>query len=111
MPGIDHVVLPAGPYILQPPAESEAGQALALLMDPDVTLWNLAPTVTTLEAARDWCRRGRDWSRGDHATWSVLTADGRLVGNVSPPVGRAPTRSPGHRLTGGLSGPTIANTR
>ena len=83
MSGIDHVILPAGPYILQPPAESEAEEALALLLDPDVTLWNPAPTVTTLEAARDWCRRGRDWSRGDHATWSVLNADGRLVANVS----------------------------
>jgi RimJ/RimL family protein N-acetyltransferase len=83
MSGIDHVVLSAGPYILRPPADSEAEQALAMLLDPDVAQWNPAPTVTNLEAARDWARRGRDWSRGDHATWSIVNVDGRLVGNVS----------------------------
>jgi RimJ/RimL family protein N-acetyltransferase len=83
MSAIDHAALSAGPYLLQPPAESEAEQALALLLDPDVAQWNPAPTVTTLDAARDWCRRGRDWSLGNHATWSVLNADGRLLANVS----------------------------
>jgi hypothetical protein len=58
MPGIDHVVLSAGPYLLQLPAESEAEQALALLLDPDVAQWNPTPTVTTLEAARDWADAG-----------------------------------------------------
>jgi RimJ/RimL family protein N-acetyltransferase len=77
------VSLPAGPFVLRPPRESEAADALAMLRDPDTHRWNPAPKVVDLESAADWCRRGADWSDGSHATWSVVDTDERLVGNVS----------------------------
>ncbi len=80
---IDWVELPAGPYLLRPPRESEAADALAMLQDPDTHRWNPAPKVVDLETAADWCRRGADWSDGSHATWSVVGDDDRLLGNIS----------------------------
>jgi RimJ/RimL family protein N-acetyltransferase len=81
--GIEHVCLAAGPFQLRPPAANEAADALVMLLDPDVAQWNPAPDVVDIDAARQWCLRGGDWSSGDHATWSVLDASGRLLGNVS----------------------------
>jgi RimJ/RimL family protein N-acetyltransferase len=84
MSGIDPVELVAGNLQLRPPTASEAADALEMLRDPDVARWNPAPAVTDLDAARDWCQRGADWSDGGHATFSVLDATGgRLLGNVS----------------------------
>ena len=55
-----------------------------MLRDPDVALWNPGPDQLDLDEAREWCRRGADWSGGDHATFSALDATtGRLLGNVS----------------------------
>ena len=80
---IDWVTLPAGSYLLRPPRESEALDALAMLHDPDTHRWNPAPKVVDLETAAAWCRRGADWSDGTHATWSVIDDKERLLGNVS----------------------------
>jgi len=77
------VELPAGQWVLRRPRAAEAPEALALLQDPEVALWNPAPMVVDLASARDWCERGAAWS-SSHSTFSVVApADGRLLGNVS----------------------------
>jgi RimJ/RimL family protein N-acetyltransferase len=84
MTSIEHVEIAAGRLQLRPPSESEAADALAMLLDPDVVLWNPGPERLDLDEARAWCRRGADWSGGGHATFSALDATtGRLLGNVS----------------------------
>lgn len=80
---IEHVVLQAGDLVLRPPDASEAADALTMLQDADVRLWNPAPSVIDLQSSADWCRRGRDWSNGAHATFSILDADAAYIGNVS----------------------------
>ena len=70
--------------VLRPPAEADAADALLMLRDLEVLRWNPAPLVVDLETAAAWCRRGADWSGGDHATWHAVEAkSGRLVANVS----------------------------
>jgi RimJ/RimL family protein N-acetyltransferase len=82
--GIEPVEIAAGRLQLRPPRESEALEALAMLLDPEVVQWNPAPGVHDEDSARAWCRRGADWSDGTHATFSILDATtGRLLGNVS----------------------------
>jgi RimJ/RimL family protein N-acetyltransferase len=76
------LVAPGG-LRLRPPNPSEAADALAMLRDPDVMLWNGAPLVVDEESAAAWCERGGDWSDGGHATFTVLDPAGRLAGNVS----------------------------
>ncbi|MGZ4591302.1 MAG: GNAT family N-acetyltransferase [Actinomycetes bacterium] len=74
----------AGRLQLRPPTEADAVDALQMLLDPDVSRWNPGPEDIDLDRARDWCRRGGDWSVGGHATFSVLDAtSGRLLGNAS----------------------------
>jgi RimJ/RimL family protein N-acetyltransferase len=81
--GIEHVEIAAGRWQLRPPVESEAADALAMLVDPLTAQWYPAD-VTDQDSAAAWCLRGADWSTGNHATFSVLDAtSGRLVGNVS----------------------------
>jgi RimJ/RimL family protein N-acetyltransferase len=71
-------------FVLRRPREDEAKEALALLRDPEVDRWNPQHDVTNEHAAAEWCRKGADWSAGDHATFSVVElATGRLAGNVS----------------------------
>ena len=70
--------------VLRPPRPSEAADALALLTEPEVDRWNPAPAVTDLATAEDWCRRGADWTVGNHATFSILTdPGGAFAGNIS----------------------------
>jgi RimJ/RimL family protein N-acetyltransferase len=70
--------------IIRPPAEEDAPEALALLNDPDVRLWNPARDCPDLETAEAWCRAGADWSDGSHATWHAVDRTTlRMVGNVS----------------------------
>lgn len=77
-------VISTARLVLRPPRESEAADALELLRDPDVVRWNPAPSVVDLVSAADWCRRGGDWSGGDHATFSVVdTETGAYLGVVS----------------------------
>lgn len=84
MTAIDHVEIAAGSLQLRPPGPRDAEDALLLLTDPDVALWNPGPDRLDLDEARAWCERGADWSDGTHATFSVLDAtSGRLLGNVS----------------------------
>jgi RimJ/RimL family protein N-acetyltransferase len=81
---IAHVELTAaGGLRLRPPSPAEAPDALAMLQDPEVVLWNGAPAVVDRASAASWCERGADWSGGGHATFSVLDKADRLVGNVS----------------------------
>jgi|1186.fasta_scaffold99715_3 RimJ/RimL family protein N-acetyltransferase len=69
---------------LRPPTVADAGDAFALLQDPDVVRWNPAPTVVDQASAIKWCQSGADWSRGDHATWHGVDAtSGGLIVNVS----------------------------
>jgi RimJ/RimL family protein N-acetyltransferase len=71
-------------FLLRPPVELDADDALAMLRDPDVVRWNPAPSVIDVETARGWCMRGADWSDGTHATWHAIDrATGRLVANCS----------------------------
>jgi RimJ/RimL family protein N-acetyltransferase len=82
--GIEPVELTVGGLLLRPPDVRDAGDALAMLRDPESVVWNPAPAVVDVETARAWCKGLADWSAGDHATFSVLDADsGRLLGNVS----------------------------
>jgi RimJ/RimL family protein N-acetyltransferase len=84
MTSIEHVEIAAGRLQLRPPAENEAADALAMLLDPDVVRWNPGPDRLDLYEVKAWCRRGADWSDGSHATFSVLDAtSARLLGNVS----------------------------
>jgi RimJ/RimL family protein N-acetyltransferase len=83
---IEPVEIAAGRLQLRPPCEADAADALAMLRDADVALWNPGPGPIglDLDEARAWTRRGADWSDGRHATFSVLDATtGRLLGNVS----------------------------
>ncbi|MGO8956647.1 MAG: GNAT family N-acetyltransferase [Streptosporangiaceae bacterium] len=73
-----------GHLLLRLPVEEDAEDALAMLRDPEVILWNPAPSVADVETARSWCVRGADWSDGTHATWhAVDLSTGRLVANCS----------------------------
>ena len=84
MTAIEHVQIAAGRLQLRPPSESEAPDALAMLLDPDIARWNPGPDRLEIDEVRAWCRRGADWSDGGHATFSALDATtGRLLGNVS----------------------------
>jgi RimJ/RimL family protein N-acetyltransferase len=84
MTAIEQVEIAAGRLQLRPPSESEAADALAMLLDPDIARWNPGPDRLDLDEVRAWCRRGADWSNGGHATFSALDAtSGRLLGNVS----------------------------
>jgi len=84
MTAIEHVEIAAGRLQLRPPSESEAADALSMLLDPDIAQWNPGPDRLDLDEVRAWCRRGADWSDGSHATFSALDAtSGRLLGNVS----------------------------
>ena len=70
--------------VLRLPRAGDAGDALAMLDDPEVMQWNPAGDVTDLESARAWCLRGADWSSGMHVTWhAVDRSSGRLVANCS----------------------------
>jgi len=78
------VELITGRLLLRRPIEDDAVDALAMLQDPDVVLWNPAPAVVDTETARAWCARGADWSDGTHATWhAVERSTRRLVANCS----------------------------
>jgi RimJ/RimL family protein N-acetyltransferase len=69
---------------LRPPCSADAVDALAMLQDPEVALWNPAPRVVDVETAREWCASGADWSDGTHSTWhAVDRSTGRLVANCS----------------------------
>jgi RimJ/RimL family protein N-acetyltransferase len=73
-----------GSLVLRPPRVSEAPDALLMLSDEEVVRWNGAPSVVDLKAAKDWCRRGGDWSSGLHHTFSVVdSTTQRLVANIS----------------------------
>jgi RimJ/RimL family protein N-acetyltransferase len=70
--------------LLRRPLPDDAADALVMLQDPDVVLWNPAPAVVDVETARAWCARGGDWSEGTHATWhAVDRSTHRLVANCS----------------------------
>lgn len=71
-----------GGLVLRPPAASDAAEALALVLDPDVRHWNPCPAVVDLASARAWCQRGGDWTTGDHATFTI-EAGAAYAGNVS----------------------------
>ncbi|HVF20460.1 MAG TPA: GNAT family protein [Mycobacteriales bacterium] len=78
------LVLVAGHWLLRRPRADEAAQALVMLSDPGVAMWNPARRVVDLDTAREWCERAADWASGAHATFSVVDpVDDRLVGNVS----------------------------
>jgi RimJ/RimL family protein N-acetyltransferase len=81
--GLAHVEFAAGDLWLRPPAPGEAADALAMLHDPQVAIWNPAPSVVDEASAAAWLARGADWTPGDHATLSVLGPDGRYAGVVS----------------------------
>ncbi len=73
-----------GSFLLRLPRVSEAPDALLMLSDEDVVRWNGAPSVVDLDAAKEWCRRGADWSSGLHHTFSVVdSTTQRLLGNIS----------------------------
>jgi RimJ/RimL family protein N-acetyltransferase len=81
---LEHVEIAAGRLQLRPPSPDDAADALLMLRDPEVALWNPGPPRLDLDEARAWCARGADWSDGTHATFSVHDAtSGRLLGNVS----------------------------
>lgn len=70
--------------VIRLPRDTEAEDALWMLQDPDVALWNGAPNVVDVDSAREWCRSGADWSGGTHHTFSVVDeATERLFGNIS----------------------------
>ena len=78
------VELVTGNLRLRRPLESDAADALLMLQDPAVVQWHSAPEVVDGEAAKDWCRSGADWSRGEHATFAIVDEAGdRLVGNIT----------------------------
>lgn len=73
-----------GSLVLRLPRRSEAAEALAMLLDAAVMQWNPAPLVVDLWSAKSWCDRGADWSKGGHATFSIVeAATGRYAGNIS----------------------------
>lgn len=83
-PPIEPAQLTVGQLLLRPPSLDEAEDALRMLADPDVVMWNPGPEALDLDEARAWCARLADWSDGSHTTFSVLDAtSGRLLGNVS----------------------------
>jgi len=84
MPLVRPVELLGGKVHLRLPTDSDAADALLMLLDPDIDRWYPAPAVVDIQSAQAWCRRGADWSGGDHATFAILDQDGgRLVGNIS----------------------------
>src|ERR1700683_2096694 len=81
VPGVELVT---GSLVLRPPRAEDAEDALAMLGDPEVMLWNPAGDVMDVDSARAWCLRGADWSGGTHVTWhAVDRSSGRLAANCS----------------------------
>ena len=81
---VSAVELTTGRLLLRRPIEDDAADALTMLQDPEVVLWNPASAVVDVETARAWCARGADWSEGTHATWhAVDRSSHRLVANCS----------------------------
>jgi RimJ/RimL family protein N-acetyltransferase len=77
------VELAAADLWLRPPAPADAPGALAMMLDPQVAIWNPARSVVDEASAAAWLARGADWTPGDHATFSVLGPAGRYAGVVS----------------------------
>ncbi len=82
MRDIEPVELEAGPFRLRPGRPNDAQAALEMSQDPDIVQW-YSTGVVDLESAERWLRSGSDWSGGGHATWVVVDAEDRLVGNFS----------------------------
>jgi RimJ/RimL family protein N-acetyltransferase len=80
---IPHVELAVGEFRLRPPQAVDAEDALAMLRDPQVMIWNPAPSIVDVASAEAWLARNADWTPGDHATFSVLDVDDRYAGVVS----------------------------
>jgi RimJ/RimL family protein N-acetyltransferase len=68
---------------LRAPLPADAPDALAMMRDPQVAIWNPAPNIVDVASAEAWLARSADWTSGDHATFSVVDADGRYAGVVS----------------------------
>jgi RimJ/RimL family protein N-acetyltransferase len=81
---LEPVEIAAGRFQLRPPALSDAGDLLALALDPDVRLWSPFRRVGTEDEAREWCRTWSDWDGGRAPKFVVCdAAEGKLLGLVS----------------------------
>ena len=80
---IPHVELAVAGLRLRAPLPGDADDALEMMRDPQVVIWNPAPNIVDVASAQAWLARNADWTPGDHATFSVLDPDRRYVGVVS----------------------------
>lgn len=80
---IPHIELAVMGVRLRAPLSGDAADALAMMRDPEVAIWNPAPSIVDVASAEAWLARNADWTPGDHATFSVVDADGRYAGVVS----------------------------
>jgi len=80
---IPYVELAVMAVRLRPPQAIDAADALAMMRDPQVAIWNPAPNIVDVPSAEAWLARSADWTPGDHATFSVLDPAGRYAGVVS----------------------------
>jgi RimJ/RimL family protein N-acetyltransferase len=61
-----------------------AVEPVQIFRDPGVQCWNPGPDPEDENAVRAWCEGAGDWSRGGHASFSVLdSASGLLLGTVA----------------------------
>lgn len=81
---VEPVEISAGRLHLRPPSVADVAGMVEIFRDPDVQRWNPGPDPEDENAVREWCEGAGDWSRGGHASFSVLdSASGLLLGTVA----------------------------
>lgn len=81
---VEPIEITAAGLLLRPWRPADAAEVLVALREPAIALWNPAPTVLDLTAARTWIARRSDWSAGDHVSFAVTDPAGEaLLGSVS----------------------------
>lgn len=70
--------------VLRAAVESEVSDLVAAIGDPLIARWNPVQSADGAEeAARTWIKHRNDWSTGEHASWVLSNADGRMLGSIS----------------------------
>ncbi|MCY7394573.1 MAG: GNAT family N-acetyltransferase [Nocardioides sp.] len=70
-----------GDLVLREFGPEDETDLLAAFTDPEIARWN--PQATDAASVSVWASARNDWTIGEHTSWAVGDAGGRLVGSVS----------------------------